>query len=117
MAALALQEFEAFDSQATQKKNIKAAIESVAARLGNTPTICRKCYVHPEVLLAYGEGSLLLDVKPRVEQELKENLGALKPEEAAVLALLQARLSRTLEGDLKKSLARVKMTRQHAVAA
>jgi DNA topoisomerase-1 len=31
----------------------------VAARLGNTPAICRKCYIHPEVLLAYSEGRLL----------------------------------------------------------
>lgn len=108
MAAFALQEFEAFDSQAAQKKNIKAAIERVAARLGNTPTICRKCYVHPEVLQAYGEGALLLQMKQRVETELKEDLAELRPEEAAVLAFLKARLSRTLEGDLKKSLARAR---------
>lgn len=108
MAALALREFEAFDTQATQKKNLKAAIERVAARLGNTPTICRKCYIHPEVLNAYVEGSLLLEVKEQVEEELKENLAALKPEEAAVLAMLQGRLNRTLEGSLKDSLAAVK---------
>jgi DNA topoisomerase-1 len=104
MAALALQEFEAFDTQATQKKNIKAAIEKVASRLGNTPTICRKCYVHPEVLNAYIEGGLLLEIKHQVEQELTEDLAALKPEEAAVLAMLEARLRRTLEGSLQDSL-------------
>ena len=74
MAALALQEFEAFDTQASRKKNLKAAIERVAARLGNTPTICRKCYIHPEVLNAYAEGPLLLQVKEQVEQELREDL-------------------------------------------
>lgn len=105
MAALALQEFEAFDTQATQKKNLKAAIERVASRLGNTPTICRKCYIHPEVLNAYVEGNLLLEVKERVEEELRENLARLKPEEAAVLAMLEARLKRTLEEGLKESLA------------
>jgi DNA topoisomerase-1 len=47
LAALALQEFEGFDSQAKLKKNVRSAIERVAARLGNTPTICRKCYIHP----------------------------------------------------------------------
>jgi DNA topoisomerase-1 len=108
MAALALQEFEAFDSQATQKKNLKAAIERVSARLGNTPTICRKCYIHPEVLNAYVEGQLLLDVKARVEEELRENLAELRPEEAAVLAMLEGRLKRTLEGSLQESLAAVK---------
>ncbi len=111
LAALALREFEAFDSQAAQKKNLKAAIERVAARLGNTPTICRKCYIHPEVLNAYVEGQLLLEVKKEVEGELREDLGRLRPEEAAVLAMLQARLDRTLEGDLKASLAVVKKKR------
>ena len=114
LAALALQEFEAFDSQAAQKKNLKAAIERVAARLGNTPTICRKCYIHPEVLNAYTEGQLLLQVKEQVEQELREDLASLRPEEAAVLAMLESRLKRTLEGSLKESLAAVKKRKSRA---
>ena len=108
MAALALQEFEAFDTKATQKKNLKAAIERVSARLGNTPTICRKCYVHPEVLNAYVEGNLLLEIKEQVEDELRSGLAALRPEEAAVLALLETRLKRTLEDSLQASLAAAK---------
>ncbi|HET8745989.1 MAG TPA: DNA topoisomerase IB [Ramlibacter sp.] len=108
LAALALQEFEAFDTKATQKKNIKQAIERVVARLGNTPTICRKCYVHPEVLNAYVEGNLLLRIKGEVEQELREDIAALRPEEAAVLAMLEERLKRTLEDSLAQSLAAVK---------
>jgi DNA topoisomerase-1 len=104
MAAMALQAFEAFDSQAAQKKNIRAAIERVAARLGNTPTICRKCYVHPEVLQAYVEGRLLLEIPPRAEQERGDLAADLRPEEAAVLALLESRIGRTLEDDLKASL-------------
>ncbi|NNU44359.1 DNA topoisomerase IB [Ramlibacter montanisoli] len=116
LAALALQEFEAFDSQAAQKKNLKAAIERVAARLGNTPTICRKCYIHPEVLNAYTEGQLLLQVKKEVEEELREDLASLRPEEAAVLAMLEARLKRTLEGSLKESLAAVRKKKKKAKA-
>ncbi len=50
LAALALQEFEAFDSQTQAKKNVVQAIERVAERLGNTPSVCRKCYVHPTYL-------------------------------------------------------------------
>lgn len=117
MAALALREFEAFDTQAAQKKNLKAAIERVAARLGNTPTICRKCYIHPEVLNAYVEGSLLLEIKEKVEEELREDLAALRPEEAAVLAMLEARLKRTLEGSLKDSLVAVKKAARKKKAA
>src|SRR3712207_2123254 len=58
LAAMALAEFETFDTETKAKKNVRAAIEQVASRLGNTPTICRKCYVHPEVLSCYVEGSL-----------------------------------------------------------
>ncbi len=93
LAALALQEFEAFDSQAAAKRNLRTAIEGVAARLGNTPTICRKCYIHPQVLDSYVEGALLLQVKEAVEDELRDDLESLRPEEAAVLTLLQSRLA------------------------
>jgi DNA topoisomerase I len=118
MAALALQEFEQFDTKATQKKNLKAAIERVAARLGNTPTICRKCYVHPEILNAYVEGALLLEIKQQVEGKLRDELAALKPEEAAVLGLLEARLNRTLTDQLEDSLAALhKNTRKTTRAA
>ena len=93
LAALALREFETFDSAAGAKRNIRTAIESVAGRLGNTPTICRKCYIHPQVLDCYLEGGLLLQVKDAVESELSSDLSSLRPEEAAVLGLLQARLA------------------------
>jgi len=41
------------------RRQLKKVIAAVAARLGNTPTICRKCYIHPEVLLAYAQGRLV----------------------------------------------------------
>jgi DNA topoisomerase-1 len=93
LAAMALSAFEQFDSQAHAKKNVRAAIEEVSARLGNTPTICRKCYIHPEVLNGYLQGDLLLEIRDQVEAELRDNLAALKPEEAAVLTFLEARLT------------------------
>jgi len=105
LAALALQEFQSFDPKAALKKNVKAAIERVASRLGNTPTICRKCYVHPEVLTAYTEGQLLLEIKEEIESELRENLQDLRPEEAAVLTFLEVRLQRTLKDKLQDSVA------------
>ena len=107
LAAWALKEFETFDTQANAKKNIRAAIEQVAARLGNTPTICRKCYVHPELISCYVEGSLLLEVKDEVEAELREDLAGLRPEEAAVLSLLEARMNRDLTAALKESVAQL----------
>jgi DNA topoisomerase-1 len=104
LAAMALQEFEKFDSQASAKRNVRDAIQRVASRLGNTPTICRKCYIHPEIFASYAEGSLLLEIKEQVEAELREDLAHLKPEEAAVLTLLQTRLSTTLKDRLEASL-------------
>lgn len=92
LAALALQEFEKFDSEAQAKKNIVRAIESVAERLGNTPSICRKCYVHPAIIDAYLDGTVLRALRDRTVEELVEDLHALQPEEAAVLALLEERL-------------------------
>jgi DNA topoisomerase-1 len=94
LAARALQEFEAFDSQAQAKKNVVRAIETVAARLGNTKAVCRKCYIHPAVLDAYLDGSLLKTLQGRVEHEIRRGLARLRPEEAAVLAFLQERLRR-----------------------
>ncbi|TFZ04345.1 DNA topoisomerase IB [Ramlibacter rhizophilus] len=102
MAALALHELEQAGTPATAKKNLKAAIEQVAARLGNTPTICRKCYVHPEVLDAYVSGGLLLQVRSEVDAQLQST--DLTPQEQAVLKLLEKRLSQTVEGALSQSL-------------
>jgi len=49
-------------TQREVKRQLKKVIATVAARLGNTPAICRKCYIHPEVLLAYEQGRLQLIV-------------------------------------------------------
>jgi DNA topoisomerase-1 len=91
LAALALAEFEEVDTQAAAKKNVRAAIEQVAARLGNTPTVCRKCYVHPEIFAAYLDKQLALEIRQEVEEELRD-VEHLRAEEAAVLALLRSRL-------------------------
>lgn len=99
LAAMALREFERFDTKAAAKRNLRQAIERVAARLGNTPTICRKCYVHPELLDCYLEsGALALEIRAEAEAALSGDvLGQLRPEEAAVLALLAERLRRVRE--------------------
>ena len=93
LAALALDELRTFDSQAQAKRNIVRAIERVAERLGNTPSVCRKSYVHPEVLAAYLDGSTVAAWRREADRMLKRELSALRPEEAAVLALLERRLA------------------------
>lgn len=53
IACTLLREFEAFESETQAEKNIVEMIKQVAVRLGNTPSLCRKCYVHPAVLECY----------------------------------------------------------------
>jgi DNA topoisomerase-1 len=93
LAARALQEFEKFASQAEAKRNLLRAIESVARMLGNTPAICRRCYVHPIVLDTYLDGSFER-LKAQAEHKLATGIRHLRPEEAAVLMLLQQTLSK-----------------------
>ena len=97
LAALALTEFERCDTQAAAKKNVRAAIERVSARLGNTPAVCRKCYVHPEVLDSYLADELVLEIQEEVDRELRDGTTAkgtgLHPEEEKVLTFLKKRLA------------------------
>jgi DNA topoisomerase-1 len=93
LAALALAEFQSVDTQAAAKKNVRAAIETVSVRLGNTPAVCRKCYVHPEILNCYLDQQLVLEIEEEIEQELSSGPGQLRPDEVVVLALLQKRLN------------------------
>ena len=93
LATQALREFEAFESQAQARKNVMRAVEWVAERLGNTTAICHKCYVHPSVIEAYMDGAMAEGPRQRAESEIRDELGRLSPEEAAVLGLLRERLA------------------------
>jgi DNA topoisomerase-1 len=92
LAALALKELEIFKTIAEAKRNLRATIAQVALRLGNTPTICRKCYIHPEVLKTYLAGKLTLEVEEEIESHGVDELGLLQPEEAALVGMLRTRL-------------------------
>ena len=59
LAALALCEFEYFDSEATRKRAVVRAVERVAKHLGNTPAVCRRCYIHPAIFDGFLDGALL----------------------------------------------------------
>jgi DNA topoisomerase-1 len=58
LAVQALSGAKECSSKTGVKKNILAAIKVVAEQLRNTPAICRKSYIHPVVLEAYGDGYL-----------------------------------------------------------
>jgi DNA topoisomerase I len=97
LAALALRELEAFDTQAKAKKNVVHAVEAVAKLLGNTPAICRKCYIHPAIFDGYLDGSLIEGLKTRADETLDQPDGGLSAEETAVTAFLSRRLGETIE--------------------
>jgi DNA topoisomerase I len=91
LAAMSLREFAPHGSPTEAKKNIVRTIEHVAEQLGNTPSTCRKCYVHPAVLDAYLDGSLVDTLAQRAE-DLRDSADDLDNDEAMVLDFLQQRL-------------------------
>ncbi len=84
LAAWALQELGEFGSETQAKRQVVAAVESVSAELGNTPAVCRRCYVHPDVLDAHLDGTLGEVLGQKTAR------AGLTPHEAAVLALLKS---------------------------
>ena len=88
LAAIAFATLGPFTNKTQAKMNVRRAVEAVGAKLGNTAAVCRKCYIHPEVVTCYLEGAL-----PKVSAEaLKGRTFGLPREEAAVLRLLKRRL-------------------------
>lgn len=93
LAARALQQFDAFTSVAAARRNIVAAIDSVARTLGNTKAVCRKSYVHPGVLDAYLDGTMASVLRERARRSVAA--AGLRADEAAVVAILKDRLTRS----------------------
>jgi DNA topoisomerase-1 len=97
LTAMALSAQGPVENETRAKENIKIAIVAVAKILGNTPTVCRKCYVHPVVLESYLDGDMIEGLKQKTEEALSENLEDLRVEEAAVMSFIQAKLAEKLE--------------------
>jgi DNA topoisomerase I len=94
LAAMALNAQETFNTKKQAKANIKDAISAVSKMLGNTPAICRKCYVHPTILESYLDGELIEGLKTRTEETLAQRLDDLRADEIVVLAFLRQRLEK-----------------------
>jgi DNA topoisomerase I len=77
------------DSEAERNREIAAAVRQVADRLGNTPAVCRRAYVHPAVLEAYAAGTLRQCWM--APQPGPDAAGGLEPDEQVVLTLLEGR--------------------------
>jgi DNA topoisomerase I len=94
LAALALGATPTFHSASQAKRHVVRAVERVAQELGNTPAVCRKCYIHPTVIEAYLDGDLADALAARIERRGTESPHGLRPEESAVLALLRGEVKR-----------------------
>ena len=80
IAALYLREMGPAETERARKANLKIATEAAAKALGNTPTVCRKCYIHPAIVEAYERGETI---------GRRHRRAGMRPEEAAVLWMLE----------------------------
>ena len=91
LAAVELAELGCCENERQAKRNQVAAVKRVAERLGNTPTVCRSCYVHPSVLEAYARGRSIEEFRPRRTRRLiHREQPEYSVEELALLKLLRA---------------------------
>jgi DNA topoisomerase-1 len=88
LAALELYEAGPYPSPTAGKRTIVAAIQSVAKKLGNRPSTCRKYYIHPAILDAYTEGLLFPAMRQGQEQDSAYRGLGLRPEEYSVMVLI-----------------------------
>ena len=75
------------ESEREAKRNLVAAIAEASTKLGNTPTVCRKCYVHPAIVDGYLDGSLLRQMRGSAAET---DPNALDPDARWVLRVLRA---------------------------
>ena len=71
LAAIALNHLGAFETKKQAKANIKDAVTAVSKVFGNTPAICRKCYVHPAIFETYLSGNAIEGLRRKTEEALE----------------------------------------------
>lgn len=69
------------------KKDVNASVAAVAASLRNTPTVCRKCYIHPAIL----DRDAAPARRSPPQTSRNSSLAALRADERAMLTLLSKR--------------------------
>ncbi|MEO6710521.1 MAG: DNA topoisomerase IB [Planctomycetota bacterium] len=94
IATCALQKAGDSKTKAGRNKEVLAAIDEVAESLGSTPSVCRKCYIHPAVIEDYLDGTLAQHLRQRVQKQVKSRLRHLPQEEQRLLAFLYRRLEK-----------------------
>jgi DNA topoisomerase-1 len=106
LAAAALREaMQAGGPRARSKRVVTRCIDRVAQRLGNTKTVCRKCYVHPAVIEAYLDGTLDDALAAKADARAAAALDALREEELAVLMFLRSKIGREVVTEVAREAA------------
>lgn len=90
LAAVRLAEIGKAGDERLAKKNLVRAIKDVAEQLGNTPTVCRSSYIHPDVIAAYERGVTIDDFRPRQSRRIRRIESDYEPEEKALLRMLES---------------------------
>ena len=88
-ALIAFKEIEAAENDSTYKSKVKKALEMVAENLGNTPTVCRKYYVHPLVINLYENNSIRKYLDELDAIEVDDGKAGLTKEEKIVMKILE----------------------------
>jgi DNA topoisomerase I len=88
-AAAELRRLGPVNSEIESRKNVVAAVKATAQSLGNTPAVCRKAYIHPAIVEAYLDGSLIPELNEWKSKTPSTSLCRLRPDEAAVLRFLK----------------------------
>jgi DNA topoisomerase-1 len=60
-----------WEPESDAKHHVVAMVKDVAKQLGNTPAVCRKCYIHPAVLEGFMLGALAELPRPRTRKGLR----------------------------------------------
>lgn len=89
LAATELAELGAPVDEREANSNMVQAVKRVAARLGNTPTVCRSCYIHPTVEKLYLEGITLDQFRRRRERRISRLQPEYEIEESALLKMFR----------------------------
>jgi DNA topoisomerase-1 len=89
IAAEVLRSFGPADTLKQAERNVVAAIDQTALRLGNTRTVCRKYYIHPTLIAAYLKGDVLAPLRKR-HVKVRHPGGKLRKHERDVLGFLRA---------------------------
>jgi DNA topoisomerase-1 len=96
LCAVALRELGAVSDETQAKRNVVQVVKQVAQQLGNTPAVCRSCYIHPTVIEAYlaaaADEQPFADVLGRELEAAATADSPLSTDEAAVLDFLRRRL-------------------------